>query len=78
MNEFAVSTDTHPEGDSITVVMPEGVYDTGKARLGSIICDGAKIGASSVINPGTVIDEGAIVHPLITVSGYVYPFSTVK
>ena len=58
--------------------MPEGTYVFGKERLGAVVCDGVKIGATCVINPGTVIDVGSTMYPLTSVSGYVYPYTTVR
>lgn len=78
MQESAAAIDTMPDGASIAVQIPEGVYDTKLTRLGAIICDGAKIGASCTINPGAVIDEKATVYPVQSISGYVYPYATKK
>lgn len=74
----STAADIRLDGMNVTVNMPEGLYITGRGRLGAVICDGVKIGAGCVINPGTVIDGGSIVYPLTSVSGYVYPYSTVK
>ena len=73
-----VVADSRLDGMNVTVNMPEGLYITGRGHLGAVICDGVKVGAGCVINPGTVIDGGSIVYPLTSVSGYVYPYSTVK
>ena len=70
--------DTRLDGKSVFVGMPDGIYATGKERLGGIICDGVKVGMSCVVNPGSVIDAYTKVYPLTSVSGYVYPYSTVK
>lgn len=71
-------TDKRLDGLNIVVDMPDGVYMTGKDRLGGIICDGVRIGAACLINPGTVIDAYSRVYPLTSISGYVYPYSAVK
>ncbi len=73
-----VIPDTRLDSMNVTVDMPEGMYVVGKNRLGAVICDGVKIGASCVINPGTVIDSGCTVYPLTSVSGYVYPYTAVR
>lgn len=73
-----VIPDTRLDSMNVTVDMPEGMYVVGKDRLGAVICDGVKIGASCVINPGAVIDTGCTVYPLTSVSGYVYPYTAVR
>lgn len=70
--------DLRLDGMNVTVSMPEGLYVLGKERLGGIICDGARIGANCIINPGAVIDSNALVSPLTSITGYVYPYSTIK
>ena len=74
----SVVADTRLDGMNVTVNTPEGLYITGRGHLGAVICDGVKVGAGCVINPGAVIDGGSIVYPLTSVSGYVYAYSTVK
>jgi NDP-sugar pyrophosphorylase family protein len=74
----SVIPDSRLDSMNVTVDMPEGTYVFGKDRLGAVICDGVKIGASCVINPGTVIDTGCTVYPLTSVSGYVYPYTAVR
>lgn len=73
-----IISDTRLDGLCVTVDMPEGVYVSGKDRLGAVICDGVMIGASCVINPGAVIDAGSKAYPLTSVSGYAYPYSTIR
>lgn len=78
MHERAISADTNPDGKAVNIKMPEGIYDTGKARLGAVICDGARIGVSCTIAPGTIIDGMAVIPPASYVSGYIYPYSSLK
>ena len=70
--------DSRLDGMNITFDMPEGTYLSGRTRLGAIICDGVKVGAGCVITPGTVIDVGSKILPMHSVTGYVYPYTTVK
>ena len=70
--------DSRLDGMNVTVSMPEGLYVLGRERLGGIICDGVRIGANCIINPGAVIDNDARIFPLTSISGYVYPYSTIK
>ncbi len=66
------------DGSGVLFDMPNGVYISGRAKLGSVICDRARIGAASVIEPGSVVDGEACVAPLSTVSGYIPPYYGVK
>jgi carbonic anhydrase/acetyltransferase-like protein (isoleucine patch superfamily) len=70
--------DRRLDGMSIAFDMPEGIYVSGKTRLGAVICDDVKVGASCVINPGAVIDTGSKIYPLTSVSGYMYPYTTAE
>lgn len=70
--------DTRLDGRNISFDMPEGIYVTAKSHLGSVICDGVRVGAACVINPGSVLDLNSTVYPLTSVSGYLSPYSTIK
>lgn len=63
------------DGSNVLFDMPEGIYISGKKSLGSIICDGARIGAMCVVESGTVVGECARVDHMSRVRGYVQPFS---
>lgn len=78
IGQGAILTDTRLDGMNITVDMPEGIYVTGKAHLGSVICDGVKIGAGCVINPGAVVDTGSKLYPLTYAGGYIYPYTVIN
>lgn len=51
---------------------------TGMVKLGAILGDGAEIGCSSVLNPGTVIGKGARVYPLVSFRGVLPPDTIAK
>ena len=46
---------------------------TGLKKFGAIIGDRAEIGCNSVINPGSIIGRGSLVHPLSNFSGMLPP-----
>jgi UDP-N-acetylglucosamine diphosphorylase / glucose-1-phosphate thymidylyltransferase / UDP-N-acetylgalactosamine diphosphorylase / glucosamine-1-phosphate N-acetyltransferase / galactosamine-1-phosphate N-acetyltransferase len=48
----------------------DGKIPTGLKKFGSIIGDGASVGANAVLNPGTVLEKGVVVYPLKVVSGF--------
>jgi acetyltransferase-like isoleucine patch superfamily enzyme len=78
LGEGSMITDTRLDGLNVSVNMPNQKHVSGRSHLGAIICDGAHVGASSVINPGTVIDSNAHIYPLSSVSGYIPPYSRNK
>lgn len=47
-------------------------YETNLRKIGGILADGADVGCSSVINPGTVVGKNTSVYPLTSLRG-VYP-----
>ena len=53
-------------------------FETGRKKVGAFLGDGAEVGCGSVLNPGTVIGQGASVYPLSSVRGYVPPHSIYK
>ena len=78
IGQGAVLVDTRLDNMNVTIEMPEGLYITGKSHLGSVVCDGVKIGANCVVNPGTVIDSGSKLYPLTYARGYLFPYTVVK
>lgn len=54
------------------VIHGDADYETGLRKIGGILADGADVGCSSVINPGTVIGKNTSVYPLTALRG-VYP-----
>lgn len=47
-------------------------YETGLRKVGGILADGADVGCSCVLNPGTVIGKKTSVYPMTALRG-VYP-----
>jgi len=48
---------------NVTVEMNGQPYDTGLAKFGALLGDGADIGCNAVLNPGSIIGRGAVVYP---------------
>jgi NDP-sugar pyrophosphorylase family protein len=67
----AICSNLKAGGGSITV-HGEEEYSTGLRKLGAILGDGADVGCSCVLNPGTVIGKNTSVYPLNALRG-VYP-----
>ncbi|MBR3686635.1 MAG: hypothetical protein IKL66_04035 [Clostridia bacterium] len=78
LGEGTMVSDTRLDALNVSINMPDGTYFSGRSHLGAVICDGARVGASCVVNPGSVIDSNALIYPLSSVSGYVRPYSNVK
>ncbi len=74
----AVLPQSRTDGAGVLFDMPNGVYISGRAKLGAVICDGARVGALAVITPGSIVDEGAVIAPSSTVTGYVPPYYGTK
>ena len=54
------------------VIKGEENYETGLRKVGAILGDGADIGCSCVLNPGTVVGKNTSAYPLTSLRG-VYP-----
>ncbi len=78
LGEGTMVSDTRLDALNVSIVLPDGTYFLGRSHFGAVICDGAKIGASCVVNPGSVIDSNALIYPLSSVSGYVQPYTNIK
>lgn len=75
IGDGSVLSDRCLDGSNVLFDMPEGIYISGKKNLGSVICDGAHIGALCVVDSGAVVGECAQVSPLSRAHGYIPPFS---
>ncbi|MBO4428835.1 MAG: UDP-N-acetylglucosamine pyrophosphorylase [Clostridia bacterium] len=52
--------------------------DTGRRKVGAFVGDGAEIGCSAVLCPGTVVGRNAVIYPLVRVRGVVPENSIMK
>ncbi|MEM7738061.1 MAG: hypothetical protein AAF267_19980 [Deinococcota bacterium] len=59
-------------GITIKIVHNGQVIDTGLLKFGALIGDDVKIGANSVLSPGTVLTQGSVVPRLTLVKQHVY------
>ena len=69
-------------GKEIDIRVPEAgeikSYPTGLTLFGAVVGDGAKVGAMSILLPGTLIGRRCLIHPKATLSGYLPPESLVR
>lgn len=67
------------KGDKSEVVIhAQEEHKTGRRKVGAFVGDGAEVGCSCVLNPGTVIGTGSRIYPLISVRGVVEAGTLVK
>ncbi len=53
----------------VTVRHGDERHETGLEKLGALVGDGSNVGVNAVLNPGTVLGQSVVVHPLQNVSG---------
>lgn len=64
---------------TITIEAAGRIYDTGLAKLGAILGDGAQTGCNSVLNPGCLVGKRTLVYANLSLrKGYYPPDSIVK
>ncbi|MDR0727507.1 MAG: UDP-N-acetylglucosamine diphosphorylase [Puniceicoccales bacterium] len=56
----------------------KGKYPTHLRKFGSILGDDAQVGCNGVLQPGTILGRGAVVHPGVVFGGYLPPTSTAR
>jgi NDP-sugar pyrophosphorylase family protein len=57
-------------GDEVCVRIGDLRVKTGLRKFGAILGDRVQTGCNSVTNPGTVLGQGALVHPCVAVGGF--------
>lgn len=65
----AVISNVRGDRSAVTVKVGEEKLPTGLSKFGAALGDFAEIGCGCVLNPGTIVPSGAVVHPLTSVSG---------
>jgi bifunctional N-acetylglucosamine-1-phosphate-uridyltransferase/glucosamine-1-phosphate-acetyltransferase GlmU-like protein len=71
MGAGAITSNVKSDKSPVVVRCGREECPTGLKKLGAMLGDGAEIGCNSVLNPGTVIGQGATVYPLSCVRGTV-------
>lgn len=54
---------------NVTVEVEGQPHDTGLAKFGALVGDGAEIGCNAVLNPGSIIGRGAMIYPCVNWRG---------
>ncbi len=76
LSEKDAATGTRP---SIIINIDGQLYDTGIAKMGAILGDGAQTGCNAVLNPGSLVARGTMVYANLSLrKGYYPPYSLIK
>ncbi len=67
----AVLSNLRHDQANVAVYVDGVMYATGRRKLGALVGDYAEVGCNAVLNPGTVLERGATVHPAQSVKGYI-------
>jgi acetyltransferase-like isoleucine patch superfamily enzyme len=71
-------TNVRTSSGEVTISTLHGKVPTGLKKFGAAIGDGSKIGANSVLNPGTIIGRYSIIYPLASIRGIIPENAIVK
>jgi NDP-sugar pyrophosphorylase family protein len=72
---FSLKADPEALSSVSTIKIQTGnvEYDTGLLKMGAVLGDEVRVGCNSVLNPGTLIGQRALVYPMANVRSGVYP-----
>lgn len=62
---------------SLKLTINDKVYDTGLAKFGAILGDGAQTGCNAVLNPGTVVGPGTLIYANLSLRKGYYPADSI-
>lgn len=71
MGAGSITSNVKSDKSLVVVKQTDGIFETGRKKLGAILGDYAEIGCNSVLNPGTVIGRESIVYPTSSVRGVI-------
>lgn len=71
MGAGAVTSNVKQDKTPVTVSCGDEKIATGLKKFGAMLGDNVEVGCNSVLNPGTVVGQGARVYPLSMVRGFV-------
>jgi NDP-sugar pyrophosphorylase family protein len=61
---------------NIEVVVDSVPFDTGLRKFGALLGDGVEIGCNAVLNPGSIVERGAVIYPNVFWRG-ILPANTI-
>lgn len=71
MGAGAVISNVKSDQSPVAVRISGERLETGRQKLGAVVCDHAEIGCNSVLNPGTIVGRCATIYPTSCVRGFV-------
>ncbi len=71
----AICSNLKADGKNV-VIRGDKDYETNLRKMGSFLADGADIGCSCVLNPGTIVGKNTSVYPLLSLRG-VFPAESI-
>lgn len=71
MGAGAVTSNVKQDKTPVTVKFGDEKIETGLKKFGAMLGDNVEIGCNSVLNPGSVVGQGARIYPLSMVRGFV-------
>lgn len=71
MGAGAVTSNVKQDKTPVTVKCGDEKIETGLKKFGAMLGDNVEIGCNSVLNPGSVVGQGARIYPLSMVRGFV-------
>ena len=71
----AICSNLKADGKNVVIRGDEN-YETNLRKLGAVLADGADIGCSCVLNPGTIVGKNTSVYPLLSLRG-VFPAESI-
>ena len=66
----AILSNLRLRGDEVRVRLGQTLFSTGLRKFGAVLGDRAQAGCNAVLNPGSILGRGSLIHPGIVWSGY--------
>lgn len=78
MGAGSITSNFRLDAGEVKVSFEDMRIGTGRDKFGTILGDYAQVGCNAVLNPGTILGRGAVVFPLMMVTGCVDAGKAVK
>ena len=71
MGAGSITSNVKSDKTEVVVRTKDGVFPTGRKKVGAMLGDHVEVGCNSVLNPGTVIGRNSNVYPVSCVRGVI-------